>query len=58
MNICVDDFSLAGQVELHQDFWEGLRKHIKIEPETKLEDGARWQKPHYSSQSESNNRYS
>ena len=41
LNIYVDDFSLAGKVELHQDFWERLHKHIKIEPETKIEDGAR-----------------
>ena len=33
LNIYVD--------ELHQEFWERLRKHIKIEPETKIEDGAR-----------------
>ena len=41
LNIYVDDLSLAGKVELHQEFWELLRKHIKIEPETKIEDGAR-----------------
>ena len=41
LNIYVDDLSLAGKVELHQEFWERLRKHIKIEPEAKIEDGAR-----------------
>ena len=37
----VDDLSLAGRADLHTGFWDSLRKHIKLDPDTKIEDGVR-----------------
>ena len=34
LNIYVDDLTLSGDSTLHQTFWEEMRKHINIEPES------------------------
>ena len=38
LNIYVDDLTLSGPKRLHQDFWNKLRAHVKLEPEIVIQD--------------------
>ena len=39
LNIYVDDLTLSGPAELHQQFWHSLRARVKLDPEVYVESG-------------------
>ncbi|CAE7871414.1 unnamed protein product, partial [Symbiodinium necroappetens] len=39
LNVYVDDLTLSGPTELHQQFWHELRSRVKLDPEVYVESG-------------------
>ena len=39
LNVCVDDLTLSGPVELHAPFWHSLRNLVNLEPEAFIGSG-------------------